>query len=65
MENAFAKVKAYRQHQAGRAQLASQKPPAAPRREATNIPQHRKSVPEVGNRHLAELRTLVGGGHGD
>lgn len=64
VKSAFAKVQAYRQHRAGRQQLAKEKPPAAPRREALNVTHYSKSAPEVGNRHLAALRSLVGGFHG-
>lgn len=64
VETAFAKVQAYRRHRADRQQLAKEKPPAAPRREALNVTRYSKSAPEVGNRHLAVLRSLVGGGHG-
>ncbi|MCY1533202.1 hypothetical protein D9M68_685150 [compost metagenome] len=48
-----------------RAGLAREKPPAAPRREDPphNV-SHSRSAPEVGNKHLANLRALVGGGHG-
>ncbi|WP_147172631.1 hypothetical protein [Pseudomonas sp. SJZ079] len=60
VESAFGKIAAYRQHQASRAQLAREKPPAAPRREATNrANHHKKSTPEVGNQHLAELRASI------
>ncbi|TBV12771.1 hypothetical protein [Stutzerimonas kirkiae] len=61
VENGFARVKAFRQHRAERAALAQQKPPAAPRREHANpaVPKH-WSVPEVGNRHLADLRAQLG-----
>lgn len=60
VQSAFPKVKAYRDHRAGRAAQARQKPPAAPRREATpNITNHSKSVPEVGNAHLSALRAAV------
>jgi hypothetical protein len=63
VESAFAKIAAYRQHKAGRAQLAREKPPAAPRREAMNRVTHqKKSKPEVGNRHLAALRAAIGQG---
>lgn len=60
VESAFGKIAAYRQHKAGRAQLAREKPPAAPRREATNrVTHHKKSKPEVGNQHLAALRASI------
>lgn len=64
VRSAFAKAQACRNYRADRQQLAKEKPPAAPRREALNVTHYRKSAPEVGNRHLAALRSLVGGGHG-
>ncbi|CDM42405.1 hypothetical protein [Ectopseudomonas oleovorans] len=60
VQAAFAKVKAYRDHKAGRAQLARQKPPAAPRRDALHKPSnYTRSAPEVGNAHLSALRAAV------
>ena len=58
----FARIKAYRQHQAGRAEQARQKPPAAPRRDARlpRISDFKQSAPEVGNARLAELRASIG-----
>ncbi|MCY1289760.1 hypothetical protein D9M70_388650 [compost metagenome] len=65
VETAFQKIKAYREFIQGRRRLATQKPPAAPRREDTpDIVNHPRSAPEVGNAHLANLRALVGGSHG-
>lgn len=59
--NGFARIKAYRQHLAARAGLASQKPPAAPRREEKHdIVNHPRSAPEVGNAAIAKLRAAVG-----
>ncbi|MCY1293751.1 hypothetical protein D9M70_430190 [compost metagenome] len=65
VRSAFGKVSAYRQHKAMRAGLAREKPLASPRREdpPRNV-SHSRSEPEVGNAHLANLRALVGGGHG-
>ena len=62
VRNGFAKIKSYRQHLEQRAGLASQKPPAAPRREdSPNITNHPKSAPEVGNSYLTKLRATVRG----
>lgn len=62
---AFAKVKAYRVLATHRARSLREPLPAAPRREDMHdIVNHPRSAPEVGNKHLAELRALVGGGHG-
>ncbi|WP_447588672.1 hypothetical protein [Aquipseudomonas campi] len=59
----FAKIKSYRKHQEMRAGLASEKPPAAPRREScTNITNHPRSAPEVGNAAIARLRAAIGKG---
>lgn len=61
VRSAFAKITAYRQHQAGRAKQAREKPQATPRREARNsVIHHTCSAPEVGNRHIAALRAVVG-----
>lgn len=63
VERGFASLQAYRKHREGRQQLAKQKPPAAPRREAfTSVINHKSSTPEVGNQRLAELRALIGKG---
>ncbi|MDO9625159.1 MAG: hypothetical protein Q7J46_14345 [Pseudomonas sp.] len=63
VQSAFAKIAAYRQHQAGRAHLARERPPAAPRREATSsITHHKNSELDVGNKHLAGLRAVLGKG---
>lgn len=60
VESAFGKLQAYRKHREGRAQSAREKPFAAPRREVTNrVDNHKKSKPEVGNRHLAALRAAI------
>lgn len=62
VESAFARVKAYRQHKAGRAEAAREPPPPAPRREDTSfrISDFQKSSPEVGRARLAELRAAIG-----
>lgn len=63
VRSAFAKVTAFRRHQRDRIEGSKQKPPAAPRRNDTpNVTNHRKSVPEVGNAALAQLRAAVQGG---
>lgn len=63
VEAAFGRVAAYRRHRQGRVEGAQQKPPAAPRRQDTpNVTDHRKSAPEVGQRHLDALRAAVQGG---
>ena len=63
VESAFGKLQAYRKHREGRAQAAREKPPAAPRREVTNrVNNHTKSQPEVGNKHLADLRAALNKG---
>jgi len=63
VRSAFAKVTAYRQHMAGRAEQAREKPPAAQRRDATPKPRRvRKSAPEIGNAAIAKLRNAVGKG---
>lgn len=65
VNDAWDKIRAFREYTEGRCRLAKQKPPAAPRREDTpNIVNHPRSEPEVGNAHLAKLRALVGGSHG-
>lgn len=65
VEDAYAKIRAFREYTEGRCRLAKQKPPAAPRREDKHdIVNHPRSEPEVGNAHLAKLRALVGGSHG-
>ncbi|MEE1950992.1 hypothetical protein V0R48_18585 [Pseudomonas alcaligenes] len=63
VRSAFPVVAAYRRHQRDRIEGSKQKPPAAPRRTDTpNVTNHRKSVPEVGNAALAQLRAAVQGG---
>lgn len=59
--SAFARVQQYRQHKAERAKAAKQPPTPAPRREDTSfrISDHKKSAPEVGHAHLAELRARL------
>jgi hypothetical protein len=62
VRSAFPKAAAYHRHQRDRIEAAHQRPPAAPRREATpDVLDHRKSVPEVGNGHLAKLRASLKG----
>jgi len=62
VKSAFPKVVAYRKHQSGRAEQVRQKPPAAPRRDASlpRISDFKQSSPEVGNARLAELRAALG-----
>lgn len=61
VQSAFARVQQYRQHRSERARAAKERPPAAPRREDTTfrISDHKKSAPEVGHAHLAELRARL------
>lgn len=64
VRSAFPKVAAYRRHQADRAKQAREKPPAAPRRDAVykKGPPPTRSVPEVGNAAIANLRAVLGQG---
>ena len=63
VRSAFTKITAYRQHRAGRAEQAREKPQAAPRREARNsVIHHTCSAPEVGNAAIARLRAAIGKG---
>lgn len=61
VQSAFARVQQYRQHRTERALAAKERPPAAPRREdpTFRISDHKKSAPEVGHAHLAELRARL------
>lgn len=63
VKSAFAKVAAYRQHQAGRVEQSQQRPEAAPRRDAVHKkgPPPARSAPEVGNRAINSLRAVIGG----
>lgn len=63
VRSVFPKAIAYRQHLAGRAAQARMRPEAAARREScTNITNHPRSAPEVGNAAIARLRAAIGKG---
>ncbi|MNZ68675.1 hypothetical protein D3C78_869450 [compost metagenome] len=61
VQSAFARVKQYRQHKTERVAAAKQPPQPAPRRDDTafRISDFKKSAPEVGHAHLAELRARI------
>lgn len=61
VQSAFARVKQYRQHKTERVEAAKQPPTPAPRRDDTTfrISDFKKSAPEVGHAHLAELRARI------
>lgn len=63
----YARIQAYRRYISGRRQSMQEGPQPAPRRDDTSfrISDFKKSAPEVGNRELAKLKALVGGGNGD
>ncbi|MEW3493158.1 hypothetical protein QOZ62_28700 [Pseudomonas aeruginosa] len=61
VEDAFAKVKAYRQMMDSRAESIRRGPPPAPRVTDTDfrISNYTKSAPEVGNAHLSAIRAAL------
>ncbi|HIE6237529.1 TPA: hypothetical protein ACXN47_006355, partial [Pseudomonas aeruginosa] len=61
VEDAFAKVKAYRQMMDNRAESIRRGPPPAPRVTDTDfrISNYTKSAPEVGNAHLSAIRAAL------
>ena len=63
----WAHIQAYRQFISGRRRSIAEGPQPAPRRDETSyrISDFKKSAPEVGQRELAKLKALVGGGNGD
>ncbi|PZE10551.1 hypothetical protein DMX10_25570 [Pseudomonas sp. 57B-090624] len=67
VKDAWARMQAYRRHREERHAAAKERPPRAsrPSDRNTNITNHPRSEPEVGNRHLAALRALVGDSHGN
>ncbi|EMB5660454.1 hypothetical protein [Pseudomonas aeruginosa] len=62
VEDAFAKVKAYRQMMDARADSVRRGPPPAPGVTDTDfrLSNYTKSAPEVGNAHLAAIRAALG-----
>ncbi|RUI34563.1 hypothetical protein [Pseudomonas aeruginosa] len=62
VEDAFAKVKAYRQMMDRRTESIRRGPPPAPRVTDTDfrLSNFKKSAPEVGNAHLAAIRAALG-----